>query len=97
MLLYLWSLFSTRKIFNMEVLIYHPKGTCSREMKISYENGKIVDFEVVGGCNGNLKGLSALLKGMDINEVVTRLNGIKCGFKNTSCPDQIAQALKTIK
>ena len=66
-------------------------------MKISYENGKIVDFEVVGGCNGNLKGLSALLKGMDINEVITRLNGIKCGFKNTSCPDQIAQALKTIK
>ena len=61
------------------------------------ENGKIVDFEVVGGCNGNLKGLSALLKGMDINEVITRLNGIKCGFKNTSCPDQIAQALKTIK
>lgn len=81
----------------MEVLVYHPKGTCSREMKISYEDGKIVDLEVIGGCNGNLKGVTALLKGMDIDDVVTKLDGIKCGFKNTSCPDQIAQALKSIK
>jgi len=81
----------------MEVLVYHPKGTCSREMKISYEDGKIVDLEVIGGCNGNLKGVTALLKGMNIDEVVAKLDGIKCGFKNTSCPDQIAQALKSIK
>ena len=81
----------------MEVLVYHPKGTCSREMKISYEDGKIVDLEVIGGCNGNLKGVTVLLKGMNIDEVVAKLDGIKCGFKNTSCPDQIAQALKSIK
>lgn len=81
----------------MEVLVYHPKDTCSREMKISYEDGKIVDLEVIGGCNGNLKGVTALLKGMNIDEVVAKLDGIKCGFKNTSCPDQIAQALKSIK
>ena len=75
----------------MEELVYHPKGTCSREMRIFYENGKIVNLEVIGGCNGNLKGIVSLLKGM------ARLDGIKCGFKNTSCPDQIAQALKSIK
>ena len=81
----------------MDELVYHPKGTCSREMRIFYENGKIVNLEVIGGCNGNLKGIVSLLKEMDINEVIARLDGIKCGFKNTSCPDQIAQALKSIK
>lgn len=81
----------------MEVLLYHPQGTCSREMKITHDNGIIIDLEVIGGCNGNLKGLTALLKGMKVDEVISRLSGIKCGFKNTSCPDQIAQALKSIK
>lgn len=81
----------------MEVLIYRPTGTCSKEMRITYENGKVYDLEVIGGCNGNLKGLSALIKGMDIDDVISRLDGIKCGFKTTSCPDQVAQALKTLK
>lgn len=81
----------------MEVLIYRPIGTCSKEMRITYENGKVYDLEVIGGCNGNLKGLSALIKGMDIDDVISRLDGIKCGFKTTSCPDQVAQALKTLK
>lgn len=81
----------------MEVLLYHPQGTCSKEMKITHDNGVIIDLEVIGGCNGNLKGLTALLRGMKVDDVISRLNGIKCGFKNTSCPDQIAQALKSIK
>lgn len=81
----------------MPELIYHPKGTCSREMKITYQDGTILNLEVIGGCNGNLKGIAALVKGKKIEEVIEALNGITCGFKNTSCPDQLAQALKTIK
>ena len=81
----------------MPELIYRPQGTCSREMRITYEDGIITDLVVIGGCNGNLKGISALVKGRNIDEVITTLEGITCGFKKTSCPDQIAQALKTIK
>lgn len=81
----------------MPELIYHPKGTCSHEMKITYQDGTILNLEVIGGCNGNLKGIAALVKGKKIEEVIEALNGITCGFKNTSCPDQLAQALKTIK
>ena len=76
---------------------YTPKGVCSRQFNFEIEDGIIQSFEAIGGCNGNLKGIVSLLKGMDINEVIARLDGIKCGFKNTSCPDQIAQALKSIK
>lgn len=81
----------------MEKLIYHPKGTCSREMHITYENGIVEDVVIIGGCNGNLKGISALVKGMKVEDVINRLSGIKCGFKQTSCPDQLAEALKQIK
>ncbi len=81
----------------MPELIYRPQGTCSREMRITYEDGIITDLVVIGGCNGNLKGISALVKGRNIDEVITTLEGITCGFKKTSCPDQLAQALKTIK
>ncbi len=77
--------------------MYYPKGTCSKEIRITHDNGKVVNLEVIGGCNGNLKGVASLIKGMEINEVITRLEGIKCGFKSTSCPDQVAQALKSIK
>ena len=77
----------------MEHLTYKPSGVCSRQFDIDYEDGKIVSLSVVGG---NLKGISALVKGMDINEAIARLEGITCGFKPTSCPDQIAKALKTI-
>ena len=76
---------------------YTPKGVCSREMIIRYENGHIQGLEVIGGCNGNLKGIAALLKGMSFEEAIARLEGIKCGYKNTSCPDQIAQALKALQ
>lgn len=80
----------------METFIYHPQGTCSREIRIQYENDIVTSIEVIGGCNGNLKGVSALIKGMKINDVIARLEGIKCGFRPTSCPDQIARALKLI-
>lgn len=77
---------------------YKPKGVCSQEMifNISKDN-KIESLEVIGGCDGNLKGIGRLLKGMDIDEVIERLEGVKCRIKDTSCPDQIAQALKEYK
>ncbi|MDD7735840.1 MAG: TIGR03905 family TSCPD domain-containing protein [Bacilli bacterium] len=78
-------------------LVYTPSGVCSRQMIIDYENDKIVDVKVIGGCNGNLQGISKLLVGMDVHEAINRLEGIRCGMKSTSCPDQIAKALKTIK
>lgn len=80
----------------MEVYTYRPQGVCSREMKIYYENGIIQDFEVVGGCNGNLKGVGALVKGMKLEDVKNCLQGIKCGFRNTSCPDQLSKAIDEI-
>ena len=78
-------------------LVYTPSGVCSRQMIIDYENDKIVDVTVIGWCNGNLQGISKLLVGMDVHEAINRLEGIRCGMKSTSCPDQIAKALKTIK
>lgn len=78
----------------MKTIQYQPKGVCSRMMEIDIDNGIVMDLRVYGGCNGNLKGISALVKGMKVEDVVARLEGVTCGFKNTSCPDQIAQALK---
>ena len=74
---------------------YTPKGVCSRSFSIEVENGVIGSIQVEGGCNGNLKGLAALLKGMKVEEAIQRMEGIRCGAKPTSCPDQMAQALKT--
>lgn len=73
---------------------YTPKGVCSRKMTIEVEDGKIVNAKVVGGCNGNLQGVCRLLEGMEVSEAISRMEGIRCGFKPTSCPDQMAQALK---
>ena len=73
---------------------YAPKGVCSRQMILDVENGVLKDVTVMGGCNGNLQGISKLVEGMTPEEVISKLEGIKCGFKNTSCPDQLAQALK---
>ena len=72
---------------------YRPRGVCSRLMEIEIEDGKIRDVSVTGGCDGNLKGISKLLVGMDVDEAIARMKGIRCGFKNTSCPDQLAIAL----
>ena len=76
---------------------YQTKGTCSSAIDIEVNNGVIESVAFTGGCNGNLKGISALVKGMAVEDAISRLEGIRCGFKNTSCPDQLAQALKTLK
>lgn len=75
---------------------YTTKGTCSRFINITVEDGIIGDVSFIGGCNGNLKGISALVKGMRVDDAIMKLEGIRCGAKPTSCPDQLAQALKTI-
>lgn len=76
---------------------FHPHGVCSREMFVELdEQNTIQDMSVVGGCNGNLKGISALLKGMPAQEAIQRLKGIQCGHRSTSCPDQFAKALEVI-
>ena len=77
--------------------IYYPKGVCSKQMKIEIEDNIIKDIHIINGCDGNLKGISSLVIGMNINEVIKKLKGIKCGFKNTSCPDQLAKALEEFK
>ena len=76
---------------------YKTKGTCSREITFEVENGKVRNVQFFGGCNGNLKGIGALVEGMDIDDVIARVEGIRCGMKTTSCPDQLAQALKAVK
>ncbi len=76
---------------------YKTKGTCSREIAFEVDNGKVTNVQFFGGCNGNLKGISALVEGMSIDEVIARVEGITCGMKSTSCPDQLAQALKEAK
>ena len=73
---------------------YRTSGTCSREILFEIEDGKVKNVQYIGGCNGNLKGIGALIEGMDVNEAITRLEGITCGPKATSCPDQLAKALK---
>lgn len=78
--------------------IYNTKGVCSYQIIIDIdENNTIQNVTFLGGCNGNLKGINALVKGMNIDDVITKLTGITCGFKSTSCPDQLATALKQIK
>ena len=76
---------------------YKTKGTCSREITFEVNEGKVSNVKFYGGCNGNLKGISALVEGMSIDEVIARVEGICCGPKSTSCPDQLAQALKAAK
>ena len=76
---------------------FSPKGVCSRKMRVELdEQGVITSLQVEGGCSGNLQGISALVKGMRAEEAVERMKGIRCGFKNTSCPDQLAQGLEAI-
>lgn len=84
-----------REAFITMTIQYAPKGVCSRSFEIEVDGGVIQSVQVVGGCSGNLQGLSSLLKGMEVEEAIRRMEGIRCGGKATSCPDQIAQALKT--
>ncbi len=73
---------------------YKTKGVCSRSIQIEVEEGIVKSVKFEGGCNGNTKGIAALAVGMSVDEVIKRLEGITCGFKNTSCPAQLANALK---
>ena len=73
---------------------YQTSGTCSREILFEIEDGKVINVQFIGGCNGNLKGISSLVEGMNVDEVISRLEGTTCGGKGTSCPDQLASALK---
>ena len=76
---------------------YKTKGTCSREILFEIEDGKVKNVQFIGGCNGNLKGIGALVEGMSVEDVIARVEGIHCGPKSTSCPDQLACALKEAK
>ena len=73
---------------------YNPRGVCAREFRIEVEEGIVQSIEIMGGCHGNLQGIACLMKGMKVEDVIARIEGIRCGMKSTSCPDQIAQALK---
>ena len=76
---------------------FRPRGVCSQEMRVELDDqGIIRDLKVVGGCSGNLQGISALVRDMPAQEAIARLRGIRCGFKPTSCPDQLAQGLEKI-
>ncbi len=72
---------------------YTPKGVCARQMKIELEGNIIQNVQILGGCSGNLQGISSLLVGMSVEHAVERMKGIRCGFKSTSCPDQLSIAL----
>ena len=76
---------------------YKTSGVCSQRIFFEVEGNKVKNVQFVGGCNGTLKGIAALVEGMDIDDVIARVEGVKCGMKATSCPDQLAQALKTAK
>lgn len=76
---------------------YTPRGVCSQLFEIEVEDGVIQTIRIAGGCDGNLQGIAMLLRGMPVQEAVGKLKGIKCGIKQTSCPDQLATALETIK
>ena len=78
-------------------LEYRPRGVCSQRIEIDVEDGRIQNVQFTGGCSGNLQGISRLVKGMTVEEVISRVEGIRCGFKATSCPDQLAQALKQFR
>ena len=76
---------------------YRPQGVCSRQYHIAARDGVIESIQIVGGCDGNLKGIASLLRGMKIEDAIERMSGVTCGSKPTSCPDQIARALRQLQ
>lgn len=78
----------------MAQISYQTKGVCARQIELVVENDIVIEVKFIGGCSGNTQGVSALVKGMSVDEAISRLEGIRCGMKQTSCPDQLAQALK---
>ncbi len=73
---------------------FYPTGVCSQEMIFDIEDGIVKDLKVIGGCNGNLKGISSLIRGMKLEDIISKLEGIDCNGRGTYCPDQISKALK---
>ncbi len=86
--------FEMREVDGIDEVRFMPQGVCSKLMNLKIKDNKIIDMETIGGCSGNLKGIGSLVIGMDINEVVKRIQGIPCGSRPTSCPDQLSIALK---
>ncbi len=80
----------------MKHYTYQPKGVCSRQMDFDVEDGKIHNLKVTGGCNGNLKGIAALVEGQDVKTIKEKLKGIDCNGRGTSCPDQLSKALEEV-
>lgn len=78
-------------------MTYKPTGVCSSAIDIQVEDGIIRSVSFTGGCNGNLQGISRLVEGMKVEDAIAKLKGIRCGFKSTSCPDQLAQALESMQ
>ena len=78
-------------------MIYKPEGVCAQLLNLEVEDGIVKSVEFIGGCAGNAQGISSLVKGMPVDDVIERLEGIGCGFKDTSCPDQLSKALKKYK
>ena len=76
---------------------YKTSGTCAQRILFDVVDGKVHNVQFIGGCNGNLKGIAALVEGMDADEVIARVQGVTCGMKKTSCPDQLAKALIAAK
>ena len=80
----------------MEKITYITKNVCSRQIELEIDGDTIVSCKFIGGCSGNTQGVSALVRGMKVDDAIARLEGIRCGFRHTSCPDQLANALKTL-
>ena len=91
------SVVNIKEIDGVEIIQYQPQGVCAKMMQIAVKEDIIQNVEVIGGCAGNLSGIGNLVKGMNINEVISRLQGIPCGARPTSCPDQMTKALVAYK
>ena len=81
----------------MKEFTYIPRGVCSRRIEVTLDGDTVAEVRFMGGCSGNTQGLAALVKGSQIDDVIARVEGIRCGFKATSCPDQLAKALRAAK
>ena len=81
----------------MKKFTYIPRGVCSRRIEVTLDGDTVAEVRFMGGCSGNTQGLAALVKGSQIDDVIARVEGIRCGFKATSCPDQLAKALRAAK
>ncbi len=82
---------------DMKTISYTPRGVCSRQIDVTVDGDTVVSVKFTGGCPGNTQGVAALIGGMNIDEAISRLDGIRCGNKPTSCPDQLAKALRMVK